>query len=325
MSRHVTPRRVCYDGGMTTRSLIPALAILAAACTPQAINAPVPVPEVASRELSRETETCGATGDCVTPLRCVARVCRAPSTSRLGEYYWIAGEVAAEKGDLARATETLALAATTYETEHLEPPAGLLCAHGAALRRHVGDPRAAEQSARLLHRCLLTSARGSTEHERALTELAGLEPLGLDPTLLARDKVADTYITRAPWKPATIRVKVERTTASPVKGYATFIDTVVETDPTRQRLGACHDLSQAPAQTPVSVLVNVKYKGRFDEDEEIFLSGGTFEFEARGVGAETPATACVKAAMVEQTAPFGEKANGPSWTGGLTITLTPEG
>ena len=43
------------------------------------------------------------------------------------------------------------------------------------------------------------------------------------------------------------------------------------------------------------------------------------------MGAETPATACVKAAMVEQTAPFGEKANGPSWTGGLTITLTPEG
>lgn len=297
----------------------------AAACQPQAAGtAAPPVVQPARGEASRERESCASTADCEPGLRCVEQVCRNPVLSRRGEYYLTAGELAASKGDMPRANEFFTASALAFESDKIEVPPRLLCSHGAALRRQTGDPRAAEQSARLLHRCMLEAPPGSAEFRRATSELAELEALGLDPALLAKDKVADTYITRPAWRPASIAAEIERTTPPPppAKGYAAWIDGLVNTDETRRQLGACYDLALAPSKARVPVTVNVKYKGRFDEDEEIFLPGGTFEIETQGQDAK--AAGCVKYALVAQTSTFAEKANGPSWNGSITVTLAPE-
>ena len=309
----------------------PALVTLAMlvvpACDPQAKPAPgVARADVlgAGRTPSRERESCAATGDCEAPLRCVERVCRAPASSRLGEYRWVAGEVAAGKGDFAHSVEQFAQAGSAFEADRLEPPPGLLCAYGAALRRRPDDPKAAEQAARLLHRCLLGSAPGSAEHRAALAELAELESLGLDPALLARDKPADTYLTRPPRKPASLEVQVAQTTPARDKGYAAWIGGVVQSDEARRQLARCaDDYWTATQRTRVQVALGVRYKGRYDEEEEIFLPGGTFELEPAGGGSEAEAAAgrCVKEVLAAQSVDYARKAAGGSWTGAVAVTL----
>src|SRR5271156_2156111 len=90
------------------------LLLLVTSCDPQA---KVSAAGAAARAQtpSRIYESCAATADCDDKLRCVAQVCRNPDTSRLGEYYWAAGQVAADKNQPAQAAEALRKGLATFE------------------------------------------------------------------------------------------------------------------------------------------------------------------------------------------------------------------
>src|SRR6266568_9406297 len=167
----------------------------------------------------------------------------APPTSRLGEYYWVSGQVNTEKGRLGVAVDAFQRAISEFESEKKDVPAGLLCDYGAALRRRVGDARAAEQAARLLHRCFLTAAPGAPERTRSLRELVELEPAGLDPALVGRDTPSDTYLIRPAAKAPVdkLKVTVARTQKAGDRGYENWAKFLEGNPDARAALARCFE------------------------------------------------------------------------------------
>lgn len=305
--------------------LRPILAILSllSACDPQARTASgVARADVAGGgSASRERESCSATRDCEAGLRCLEGSCT-KGGSRIGDYHWAAGEAAEAKGDHGAAAQSFALALDKYPADQV--PAGLLCAYGAALRRQA-DTRTAEQSARLLHRCVLGAAPGSADYRMAMRELAELEALGLDPALLERDRPADTYLTKQPQKPPmerlTIVVAPEK---QPENRLAVSWVAMLSADEGKKALARCYeDYWNATRKTEAQLPMTFKYKAKFDEEEEVYL-GGTLEVAPAVTlaGPEAAATQCAATALAAIGTEFTKKGTGGSWQVNAMITLT---
>ncbi|MDR7513149.1 MAG: hypothetical protein QN147_14160, partial [Armatimonadota bacterium] len=321
------PPGMRYDWGMRLPAILAMLA--AAGCDARVKSAEgVTRASAAPTTPSRERESCAATADCEAPLRCVEGACRAPTSSRLGDYYWTAGVAAARQNDLDRATEAYQQAIGQFEAEKLPTPPALLCDYGAALGQRKNDPKAAEQAARYLHRCLLAAAPGSTVYATALAELVDLEPLGLDPGLLAREQPADAYLTRAPKKPATtsLRADVAQTAPSRDRGYAAWIE-VVRAAAARGAFNRCYeDYWAATQKTALPVELQMKYRVTLGDDDVVVgarldLGGG-----ASAAGADAAASACVREALAGDVTSFSKdvKLSAGNWQGTIVVTLTPQ-
>ena len=296
------------------------LCLVVLGCDPQAR----PAAAAAAANPSRERESCAASSDCEQPLRCIESVCRKPTVSRVGEYHWAAGRAALDKGSVGPATVELQRALQQFETDKIEAPAALLCDYGTALRRNTGDPKAAEQAARLLHRCLLAAPSGTPEHAAALRELVELEPAGLDPALLARDTPADTYLVRAPQRPAadTLKVEVAQTDAAHDKGYAAWSD-VVKGEPARQAMIKCYGAYlDATQKAKLTVTIPLKMRAQIGDDD--LYVGGTLEQQPDpgASGAEATAGQCVRDALAPMATDFAKKTPQGDWQGSLTLTLS---
>jgi hypothetical protein len=302
-----------------------------AACDPQAKSATTSsgvVPGSAVTRpgvLSKEGESCTTTANCEDKLRCVGDVCRPQETSRLGEYFWAAGQVLLEKNQVPQAAEQLQRALSHFEADKKEPPAGLLCDYGAALRRKANDAKAAEQAARLLHRCLLGAPVGSPEHWRGLREISELEAAGLDPTLVARDSPADTYLVRAPSAPTVpqaIKVEVAKTQPSSDKGYEGWVK-LLEGDAARDALTKCfQDWAQKAQKSRLTLGMPLKLRARLGDDD-IYLGGildvGT---DAAARGDDAAASQCIKAGLAPLATEFAKSGSSDSWSGAVTLTLS---
>ena len=280
------------------------LVVALAACDPTIHTAPADpgaAPVVAGDGRAGQLhETCGATRDCAAPLRCVAATCTPGVTSRLGEVLWSRGRGAAARGSAIAAAEAFQQAAAQYETDKVPVPAGLLCDHGAFLRRQ-SSPAASEQAARLLHRCLLGTPSGSPLHERALAELARLAPRGLDAALLARDTPADSYLVQKPVAPtaAELTITVARSEPAADRGYEAFAR-ALEGPAARAALAGCFAAQWETTFLPsLSVVLSARHKGG-----ALDLGGGD---------------GCARAALAPLAA--GAGASGPGWQGSYTITI----
>jgi hypothetical protein len=277
---------------------------------------------LAGARLSRAGETCGSTGECEEPLRCVQAVCVSAQTSRLGEYHWAAGQAAVERG-LPSAADHFQQAVTQFDADKQPVPAALLCDYGAALRR-AGDPKGAEQAARLLHRCLLAAATGSAEHARALRELAALAPRGLDPSLLGRDAPADRYLTAEPAKAPVdaLKVDVARSTKASDRGYEAFAKKLegAEGRPVLQKCFASY--WNDTMATKLVARVTLKNSARFGDDDAYV--GGTAELtvEPGANPAESAALDCLRAGLAPLADAVAKSGAQGSFSGGLTVTLT---
>ncbi len=270
---------------------------------------------------SREHESCGTTSHCEAGLRCVEQVCRKAVTSRLGEYHWAAGAAAAQKGKTNDALAAFQLAITQFDTDKVEAPPALLCDYGTALRRKSGDQKAAEQAARLLHRCLLSSPPGSREHTTALRELVELAPAGLEPTLLQRDAPADTYMVRAPHGPATdsLKIDVAQTVVARDKGYAGWVK-VLSDEGTKRLLTPCYERYWNTAQkNQLTVVLPVKLRAEIGDDD--MYVGGKMELQAdpAAAGAEAAASQCVRDALAPLAGEFAKSGSSGSWSGTVTL------
>lgn len=298
----------------------------AVACDPRAndgVTQAGVVPAAPPRAPSRETESCAATADCESGFRCVDDVCRRETTSRLGEYHWTSGEVLAEKGKVADAVAAFQLAMTQFDTDKVEPPAGLLCSYGAALRRQKNDEKALEQAARLLHRCLLQTPPGAADRGRALRELVELEEAGLEPTLLSRDTPADTYLVRAPRRPqvSAVRVDVAQTAPHRDRGYAAWVKLVQAEDTVRLYRPCFERYVTDTSKTSLTVTMPLKLKAQLGDDD-VYV-GGTLDIapDPAAGGPEAIAGQCVRDALAPVAATFARNGSSGSWAGTITLSL----
>lgn len=250
-----------------------------------------------------------------------------PATSRLGEYYWVAGQVNADKGRLGPAVDAFQRAISEFESEKKDIPAGLLCDYGAALRRRIGDARAAEQAARLLHRCFLTAPLGTPERTRALRELVELEPAGLDPALIGRDTPSDTYLIRPAAKAPTdkLKVTVARTQKAGDRGYEGWAKLLETNADARAALARCFEpYWQATQKTTVAAAMPVKLKARLDDDDE--YAGGTLEMSVDPAltGPDKAFGECMATELKPLATEFAKRGSDGSWAGTVTVTLVAE-
>lgn len=299
--------------------------LLAAGCDPKVTPAEVTQAGFTPAVPSKLRESCAATADCEAGLLCVDAVCRPGQSSRLGDYYWAAGAAASRKGELEAATVAFQQAIGQFEAEKLAVPPGLLCEYGAALRQKPRDPKAGEQAARFLHRCLLAAVPGTAEYRLALAELAELEAQGLDPALLAREAPADAYLTRPARKPAALAVAIVPTTPSKDKGYAAFTE-LVRSVAASGAMARCYDAWWTATQKPaMAVDLQMKYRVTLGDDDIVIGSKMELTGAAGLAGADAAASQCVRDALAGEVTTFGKDLKGSSgnWQGALRLTLSP--
>jgi hypothetical protein len=228
-----------------------------------------------AEQKSKEYETCGASMQCQDELRCFDHACRRIARSTVGDYYAAAGAHARAKGELELAIADYAQALGHYDAEKVALPPDIDCAYGATLAAAKAKKEHAELAARVLHRCVLAVAPGSRLRDQALTELAGLAEVGLDPVLLGATKLADLYLTRAPTRPATdkLAVTVTPSPAPTAKSYALIPDKLNEPD-IHTALVACWEAySNASRKDTLTATLGVKVSYLASEYED---EPGTF-------------------------------------------------
>ncbi len=194
------------------------------------------------------------------------------------------------------------------------------------MRARTGDAKSAEQAARLLHRCLLSAPAGTAEHVRALRELVQLEPLGLDPSLLSRDTLADSYLTGAVHPSADmLKVEVARTTPAGDRGYEGWAK-VLESDPARAAVAHCFDdYASKTHKTKLTVTIPVKLRARTGDDD-IYIGGTLDQLAAPADPASGPAEVaahqCIRDALGPLGVEFAKSGSSGSWSGTYTITFS---
>lgn len=276
-----------------------AVAAAAAGCDSKAtVTGPDPqASAVKPEQKSREYESCGATVDCADNLRCLEQTCRRTARSAVGDYWAAAGAAALARGEIDPAIAAYDQALGQYGAEKLEVPADVDCEYGAALAAGRAKRETAERAARVLHRCVLAVPPASALRARAMTSLAALAEVGLDPLLLGGAKLADRYLTKAPQRPSTdkLTVSISASPATSSKSYGVVSEKLV--DPAaKPALIACWEAYSAAAKKDtlaVTLPIKVGYASSEYEDEDgaWYAKLGA----ASGLsGAEAEADACVR-------------------------------
>lgn len=251
-----------------------------------------------AEQRSREYESCAASAQCQDDLRCFDHTCRRTARSIVGDYYAAAGARVRARGEVEAAIAAYAQALTHYDAEKVALPPDVDCAYGAALAAARGNKERGELGAKVLHRCVLAVPSASRLREQALADLAGLAEVGLDPVLLGAGKLADTYLTKAPTRPATdkLTVSVAPTPMPAGKSYPQIPDKLAQPD-VRGALVACWEAYNAAAHkdamTVTLGLKSISAPSEYEDDPVTF----SVRFEppaALPAGPDAAAEACVR-------------------------------
>lgn len=253
--------------------LLGSVALLGGACDSKATatDPGAAAPAAKPEQKSREHESCGTSMHCAENLRCFDNVCRRTARSAVGDYYAAAGAAARSKGEHEAAITAYDQALKQYAAEKLEVPADVDCAYGAALAAARTKKENAELGARVLHRCVLAVPPGSSLRDRAMTQLALLAEVGLDPLALGGTKLADVYLSKAPQRPSTDKLTVSAT-ASPAtssKSYTVVSAKLLEPELKGPLVGCWEAYSAATKKETLAVTLpmRVAYIASEYEDE----------------------------------------------------------
>jgi hypothetical protein len=309
-----------------TRSTIPLVAALAAACDPSArteSRAGAPPPE---DRRSREHETCSRSSDCAADLRCIDSACRPASVSVQGELFAAVGEHALAGHKPREAAEAFAAAVAHYETDKLPPPAQLFCAQGHAILQEPGvAAQRLELAARMLHRCLLGAPVGSEPHRRALADLAGMIEHGLDPAVVARTELADVYLSGAAPPPALDRLELavavqSKSRSSTVRRVTKYLQDKPEV------LGALSSCWKARFEATREPTLQIALPLRYGYDLDEFDDFERSYIKVPEIAGADEATACARAALLPLLDAEGRKIGEESrWEATATFTVSPPG
>lgn len=299
-----------------------AISLPAAACDPNAKASSNDDLVVSRDRLSRQYESCARTADCAEALRCFERTCVSTESSVVGEYNAVLGARAIAASNVPKAIEAYTAAVNRYESDRVPVPAGLLCAKGKALAAGAEDQERGEAAALALHQCLRQTPVGSTVRRDALTALAGLGRLGLDPELLAREEDMKAYLTKQPAGPSvsSIQVKVAGDSKSSASTYKEWL-ALIESENARALLLPCWEANyKATKEKSMNVALGVKHRFYMDEYEEA-NDRDKLTFEGQEPAAGSPEK-CVRDALDPLAQEFTKgKRTGQRWDSTLTITL----
>jgi hypothetical protein len=280
-------------------TIVAALA-LAAGCDARATPKDPQAAAPGSEQKSREFESCGATVHCADQLRCFGSVCRRTVRSVVGDFYAALGTGLRSRGKGVDAVKAYADGVERYEADKVPLPPDVDCAYGSALAAGKGKKEQGELAARVLHRCLLAVPPGSALYSQALSDLATLVDVGLDPSVLAKPQ-ADLYLSKAPLR-KTAEAVVIVATANPVpsgKSFGVVLDRIGQAD-LRGPLLACWDAHSAATQRDdltVTFGLKAKYVSEYEDEPGYYAI--TFEPPAvvGGSGTSDVADECVRNAL----------------------------
>ena len=295
-----------------------ALCALFAGCDSKA-TASDPSSTPRPEQKSKEYESCGASMHCADELRCFDQTCRRMARSAVGDYYAALGAQARAKGDFTAAITAYTSALGHYDSEKVPLPPDVDCAYGGALAAAKSNKDHAELGARVLHRCILAVPAASALRKTALSELATLFDVGLDPLLLGGGKTADLYLTKGPVKPATDKLTVTVTGApQPAKSMPAIMDAVAQQ---KSGLIACWETYNAAAKKP-AMTVNIDVKNGYVPSEYDDVPGSwSLKFPSSPTPAGTPDAAAEECARsIVEPALKGAKL-AESFTSRITITV----
>jgi hypothetical protein len=238
------------------RASLLALCALFAGCDSKA-TASDPSSTPRPEQKSKEYESCGASMHCADELRCFEQTCRRTARSTVGDYYAALGASARAKGDFTASITAYTSALGHYDSEKVPLPPDVDCAYGGALAAAKANKDHAELGARVLHRCVLAVPSASPLRVKALSELANLSDVGLDPLLLGGGKTADLYLTKGAAKPASDKLTVTVTGApQPAKSMPAIMDAIGQQ---KSGLVACWETYNAAAKKDtMAVGIDVK-------------------------------------------------------------------
>ncbi|MBA3464797.1 MAG: hypothetical protein H0T46_32990 [Deltaproteobacteria bacterium] len=300
------------------RASLVALCALFAGCDSKA-TASDPSSAPRPEQKSKEYESCGASMHCADELRCFEQTCRRMARSTVGDYQAALGAQARTKGDFTAAIAAYTAALGHYDSEKVPLPPDIDCAYGGALAAARTNKDHAELGARVLHRCVLAVPAASALRHKALSELATLSDVGLDPLLLGGGKTADLYLTKGPVKPATDKLTVTVTGApQPAKSMPAINDAIGQQ---KSSLVACWETyNAATKKDTMSVGIDVKM-GYIPSEYDDVPGSWAVKFPASAAPAGTPeaaAEACARS-VVEPALKGAKLAEG--FTSRITITV----
>lgn len=277
-----------------------------------------------SAQGSQEYETCAATAQCQGDLRCVDGACRSGVASPLGDYYAAVGQRELARDNVRAAVEAYTRAVNQYKIEELPIPSHLYCAQGHALAQDSGDQENAELGARVLHRCIRDLPARSRWRSQALSDLAVLGDVGLDPMLLGAKDDADRYLTKAPKTPSLDKVDVEvkSSISTSASSYSGFVQTL-GSDEVRDALLPCWKAyNEATKEKTFTVTLPFKYyfyQGYYADQDRHKLD---IKGDAPAPGSpQTSAEACVHGAIGPIADTYAKSGGSGSWSGDITLVI----
>jgi hypothetical protein len=260
------------------------LLLLAAGCDSKATASDPQTGGIRAEQKSKEFESCGTSAHCADELRCFDNVCQRAARSAVGDYY-----------------AAYAVALTHYDNEKIPLPPALDCEYGAALAAGRSNKENAELAARVLHRCVLAVPPASSMRTRAMSSLALLGEVGLDPLLIGGPKLADAYLTKGPSKPSTEKLGVA-VSASPVpaKTMPLIEGKVAEPDVKSALLACWSQFHDAAKKDTLSVTIALKggfVQGEYEDDPVRFVLKIDPPVALPAGSPEAAADGCVRAVM----------------------------
>lgn len=263
-----------------------ALLAFAAGCDSKATASDPQAPKVDQR--SKEYESCGASPDCVEPLRCFDLACRRPTRSTVGDYYAALGAAVTGEPSIAAYSQAIG----QYEAAKISLPPEIDCAYGGALAAAKANKEHAELAARVLHRCVLAVPVGSRLRDQALAALATLADTGLDPLTLAKPQLADLYLTKGPKRPTTDKLTVT-IAGLPQKSNDAVLAKLNETD-THSALVTCwQNQFDASHKDTLAVSIGVKaafMASEYEDEQGVFV----VKLDPPASGADAAAESCIR-------------------------------
>ncbi|MFN0249535.1 MAG: hypothetical protein ACKV2T_21805 [Kofleriaceae bacterium] len=294
---------------------------LVVGCDSKATASDPPTGGVRAEQKSKEFESCGTSAHCADDLRCFDQMCQRPARSAVGDYYAALGRNALTNGKAADAVAAYATALTHYDAEKIPVPPALDCEYGAALAAGRSNKENAELGARVLHRCILAVPPASSMRTRAMSSLALLGDVGLDPLLIGGPKLADAYL-KGPVKPTTDKLVVTISAVPPPTKTMPLLEGKVAEPDVKAALIACWgQFHEAAKRDVLSATIGMKggfVQGEYEDDPVRYVLKFEPPIALPAGSPEAVADTCVRQIM--EPAIKGMKIN-EAFTTKLTITV----
>jgi hypothetical protein len=152
----------------------------------------------------------------------------------------------------------------------------------------------------MLHKCLLVAPPGTRMRALAMSQLALLREVGLDPLLLARTAPADAYLTKQGAAPSVDKLKVTAEPDGRASRHRSFTDWIAKlgSPEVKAAVAPCWEAHFKATREPLlTVQLGFKYSYRLDDYDDYDRATLDIDDVPAGGDANAVARACVRSAL----------------------------